>query len=387
MTFGEFVTHDGADRRHIRGLGAGQPRDNIHAGDGDLQQSALHMPDKGVNEAHQADADAAALHHEAREDEEGHREQDKVAGAVDHRLRQHHQRRGSGAPEIGRGREQQHEADGDAGEDRKEEQAERGDDRGVVAEQGQPGIASEGCDGDEHGKDEADAKRHRAMIAPEIDRGIEHEQRHAGRQRRGNQRRRQLEDRRQLIPARGQEFDGDKTGDPGDEQHDDIGKRKAAAFAAIREPAQDDPDEGVIAPPVGDRAADERQDRQREPRDLVGPQEGVVEKQPRHHVGKHQQKFAEQRRHDQAFGGAIDQAKPFQFRLCRQGGAAGKGDLLFHRHRHDLHRAVAHRVATCAKVEIPRTPFMQLPPDGAAFCFLGPRPLFSVGSIRRRTPD
>ena len=144
--------------------------------------------------------------------------------------------------------------------------------------------------------------------------GIEHQQRHADRQRQGDQRRRHLEDRRQFAPARGQEFDRDKAGDPGDEQHDDIGERKAAALAAHRKPAEDDPNEGMIAPPVGDRAADERQDRQRQPCDLVGPQEGVVEIDPRQHVGQHQHQFAEQRRHDQAFGGAIDQPKPCQFR-------------------------------------------------------------------------
>ena len=226
------------------------------------------------------------------------------------------------------------------------------------------------------------------MIAPEIDRGIEHEQRHADRQRRGDQRRRHLQHRRQLTPARGEEFDGDEAGDPGDEQHDDIGERKAAAFAAVRKPAEDDPDEGVIAPPVGDRAADERQDRQRQPRNLVGPQEGVVEKQPRHHVRQHQHEFAEQGRHDQAFGGAIDQAKPGQFRLYGQGDTAGKRDLLFHLDRHDLHRAVAHRVATSANVEISRTPFMQLPPDGAAFCFFGAASAISCQALaRRRTPD
>ena len=74
---------------------------------------------------------------------------------------------------------------------------------------------------------------------------------------------------------------GNDTGDPADEQHDDIGERKASALAAVRKPAEDDPDEGVIAPPIGDRAADERQDRQRQPCDLVGPQEGVAEITPR----------------------------------------------------------------------------------------------------------
>ena len=110
------------------------------------------MADQRMDEAHQADADAAALHHEPGENEERHREQNEIAGAVDHGLRQHHQRGGSGSPQIGRGREQQHEADGNAGEDRDKEQAERRDDRGVVAEQRQPDVAGEGGDGDDRGE-------------------------------------------------------------------------------------------------------------------------------------------------------------------------------------------------------------------------------------------
>ncbi len=114
------------------------------------------MADQRMDEAHQPDADAAAFHHQARENEERHRQQDEIAGAVDHGLRQHHQRSGSGAPQIGRGRQQQHEADGNAGEDRDEEQAEGGDDRGVVAEQRQPDVAGQRGDGDGRGERSAD---------------------------------------------------------------------------------------------------------------------------------------------------------------------------------------------------------------------------------------
>ena len=157
VAFAEFVAHHRADGGDVGRLRAGQSRDDIHAGDGDLQQAALHMADQRVDEAHQPDADAAAFHHQAGENEERHREQNEIAGAVDHGLRQHHQRCGSGAPQIGRGRQQQHEADGNAGENGDEEQAERGDDRGVVAEQRQPDVAGQRGDRDGRGEGRADA--------------------------------------------------------------------------------------------------------------------------------------------------------------------------------------------------------------------------------------
>ena len=98
-------------------------------------------------------------------------------------------------------------------------------------------------------------------------------------------------------------------GDAGHEQHHDIGEREASPLAAGRKPAQDHPNEGMIAPPIGNRAADERQDRQRQPCDLVGPQEGVREIDPRGDIGQHQHEFAEERGHDDAFGGEIDQTE------------------------------------------------------------------------------
>ena len=133
VAFAELVAHHGADGGDVGGLRAGQSRDHVHARDRDLKQAALHMADQGVDEADQPDADAAALHHEAGQNEEGHGKENEVAGAVDHGLRQHHQGCRSGAPEIGRGRQQQDEADGNAGQDRDKEQAERDNDGGVVA--------------------------------------------------------------------------------------------------------------------------------------------------------------------------------------------------------------------------------------------------------------
>ena len=97
-------------------------------------------------------------------------------------------------------------------------------------------------------------------------------------------------------------FDRGEAGEPGDEQHDDIGEREAAALARAAEAgSRIDADEGMVAPPIGDRAADEGQDRQRQPGDLVGPQERVLEKDPRGDIGEHQREFAEQRGDDQRF--------------------------------------------------------------------------------------
>ena len=260
------------------------------------------MADQGVDEADQPDADAAALHHEAGQNEEGHGKENEVAGAVDHGLRQHHQRRRSGSPEVGCGGQQQDEADGDAGQDRDKEQAERRNDGGVIAKHRQPDVAGQRGGRNRRGKSRTDAQRHRAVIAPEIDRGVQHQQQHPDRQRQGDQGRRHLEDRRVLAPARAKKLDRNIAGDAGHEQHHDIGEREASPFAAGRKPAQDHPNEGMIAPSISHRAADERQDRQRQPCDLVGPQEGVREIDPRGDIRQHQHEFTQECGHDDAFG-------------------------------------------------------------------------------------
>ena len=84
------------------------------------------MTDKRVNEADQPHADAAALHHQPRENKKGNGEENVIPGPGHHRLRQHDKRRRAARPEIGGGGEQQHEADRHAGEYRHEKQDQRG---------------------------------------------------------------------------------------------------------------------------------------------------------------------------------------------------------------------------------------------------------------------
>ena len=157
---------------------------------------------------------------------------------------------------------------------------------------------------------------------------------------------------------------------PGDEQHDDIGEREAAAFAAARKPAEDDADEGVIAPPVGDRAADERQDRQRQAarsRRSTGTNGGKTPapatlaststSSPSSAATIRLSAARSIRRSHVSSGLRRQRRRRAERAICSSD-----------RDRHDLHRAGAHHSATCARVEIPRTPFMQLPPDGAASC-------------------
>ncbi len=189
-------------------------------------------------------------------------------------------------------------------------------------EQRQPGVPGQRRDRHRRGEGRANAERHRAMIALQVDRGIEHQQRHSDRKRHRDQGRRHLEDRRQFVPAGAEEFDRNETGDPGDEQHDDVGERQASALSARGKPAQDHAHEGMIAPPVGHRAADEGQDRQRQPRDFVGPQERALEVDPRGDIGQHQHEFAEQGGNDHAFCGKVD--KPQRRDFTADGGAGAK---------------------------------------------------------------
>ena len=111
-------------------------------------------------------------------------------------------------------------------------------------------------------------------------------------------------------------------------------------------PAQDHPDEGVIAPPIGDRAADERQDRQRQPRDLVGPQEGMLEIDARGDIGQHQHEFAQQRGNDHAFSGEIDEPKRRDLRPQQLPPRRKQRSALPRIRQHDLHGADAHHAAT-----------------------------------------
>ncbi len=50
---------------------------------------------------------------------------------------------------------------------------------------------------------------------------------------------------------------------------------------------------GMLAPPIGDGAADERHDRQGQPGDLVRPQKRVLEEDARQDIGQHEREFDE----------------------------------------------------------------------------------------------
>ena len=78
----EAFVHGDADRGHVGGFGAGDAGGDVHADDRDLQQAAAEMADQGGEEGHDARADAAAVHDEAGEDEEGQSEEDEAAGAA-----------------------------------------------------------------------------------------------------------------------------------------------------------------------------------------------------------------------------------------------------------------------------------------------------------------
>ena len=96
------------------------------------------MTDQRVDEADQPHADPAAFHDQSGEDEKGNREENVIPSAGDHGLRQHEQRRRAARPEIKSGRQQQDEANRNAGEYRGEKENERGDDRGIIAKSWQP---------------------------------------------------------------------------------------------------------------------------------------------------------------------------------------------------------------------------------------------------------
>ena len=129
MTLAQLVSHDRADRCDVRRLRSRQAGDHIHADDRDLQQAAAQMTDERVDELDQTQADAAALHDESSENEEGNRQQNVIPCPVHHVLRQHHERGRAAAPEIGGRRQQQDEPDGDARENGDHEKDESRDDR------------------------------------------------------------------------------------------------------------------------------------------------------------------------------------------------------------------------------------------------------------------
>ena len=193
------------------------------------------MTDERLDETDQTQADAAALHDESRQDEEGNRQQNVVACAVHHVLRQHHERCCAARP---RGRPRWRAA-GRTRQERPPISRRRKRMRAAMIGRRRP----------EHGSHD--------RIVPAAAAGREEERGHAGsatlpcvRQKRSapqdrnerhangsgdsDQRVRDLQDRRSLAPVRGDEFDRDDAGQPADKKDNDIGERQANGLDSLR---------------------------------------------------------------------------------------------------------------------------------------------------------
>jgi hypothetical protein len=319
VALAQLIAHDRTDGGDVGGLRAGEAGYHVHAHHCHLQESAAQMAHQRVDEAHQAHADAAAFHDQAGEDEEGHGEQDEIAGAASHGLRQHHEGWCVRGPQVARRGKQQDEADRHARANRNEEESERKDNGRVVIERGKPCIPQDCCGDCRRNHGQTRGKGDAPVLVQEVIEGKEREKRHAERQRQRDDRGRRLENGRALAPARSEELDRGHAGESGGEQDEEIGNRKAAALEAQRQAIDKKTHERMIAAPIGDRAAYERQDGKRETRDLVGPQKRVMEIGARKHVREHQDQLAEERRDHKAFGQHFDRAKqgPRRCGRCR----------------------------------------------------------------------
>jgi len=118
-----------------------------------------------------------------------------------------------------------------------------------------------------------------------------------------------LKDRRALGPARGDEIERGDASHAGDEEHQDIGKREAAALDRRRRQFEKDAHECVLAPTIGNGAADKGQDRQRKPRDLIRPKKRLMKENTRCHIGQHDTEFAQERSDKKRFRTSVDEAQ------------------------------------------------------------------------------
>ena len=90
----------------------------------------------------------------------------------------------------------------------------------------------------------------------------------------------------------------------------------------------------MLAPSIGDRAADERHDRQGQPRRLVRPQKRLLEEAARHDIGQHERELEEQRGDDERFGQPVRNAQR-EAVLPRRGDAVLRSRAVRHVGRHD----------------------------------------------------
>jgi hypothetical protein len=146
------------------------------------------------------------------------------------------------------------------------------------------------------------------VLAPQVRHRVKRQQRHPGRQRQRDHRSRRLQDRRAFPPARCDELGRCEAGQARDEQDDHVGEGKKKPLDRPRDGAEHDADAGMIAAPVRHGPADERQDREGEPRHLVGPQKGMLQERARQHVGEHENELAEQRQREQSVGRHVETA-------------------------------------------------------------------------------
>ena len=139
------------------------------------------MADQGVDEQHEAAAEAAPAPSRGRRRRRGDGEEDVVGGAVHHGLGQRHHRGGVADPEVGGGGEDEGEADGHADQDDGEEHAEGEVDRGRRPTSGRSSCP--GQDGEQQGGGERE--RHQqgadAVLEPEPFDGVERQEGGAGR--------------------------------------------------------------------------------------------------------------------------------------------------------------------------------------------------------------
>src|SRR5262249_11355261 len=115
-------------------------------------------------------------------------------------------------------------------------------------------------------------------------------------------------------------------------------EREEDAFDCRRQQREQDAYKRVLAPAIGNSAANEGQNREGKARDLVGPQERLMKKHACRHVGKHDAQLAEQRHNQKRGGETVEQACEY-IEPRAEGGGRHTDDVRFRVHRRP--RAVA----------------------------------------------
>ena len=122
------------DRRHVGGLRARDPGDQIHPGNKNVLQAAAHVPQQARQEGDHGARHPGHFDQQAEEDEERHREQDEMAHALVHAPDQDHQRRLRRQREIAEDRQAERKGDRHAREHGGGDDADEEDQEVEVAE-------------------------------------------------------------------------------------------------------------------------------------------------------------------------------------------------------------------------------------------------------------